>query len=378
MPRTSNTVDLPPRPGGCRSLLGRLALRSALALGVTAAALHGSGSAGAQSAPTLPAFDQEPYTHAQRLVAIAPGRRLNLYCTGHGAPAVILDSGWGGPTTAWAYVQPAVSAFTEVCSYDRAGQGFSDPGPLPRDTKALVGDLHALLHAAGIRPPYILVAHSLGGLDGVLFADRYRRELAGMLLVDPAFAHQGREMSRIPGMSVVMKQTMPDLAPCEAAARAHRLPTTPQLVDLCLSHDPSYTPALISALDRMALRPDYWLDLVSETASFESGPASTANDVDSRELDAAQRGFGSLPLIVLTAGDRIALPGITAAQADAEFAVWKHGHDVLAARSSQGRNQVVANTSHYIQYYQPATVIAAIHELVDRSGKTAGTGLQAD
>ena len=339
--------------------------------------MPGAGNALAQTPPKLPAFDQEPYTHPQRLVAIAPGRRLNLYCTGHGGPAVILDSGWGGPTTAWAYMQPAVSAFTEVCSYDRAGQGFSDGGPLPRDTKALVGDLHTLLHKAGIRPPYILVAHSIGGLDGVLFADRYRDELAGMLLVDPAFAHQGREMSSIPGISAVMKQVMPDLKPCEAAARAHELPTTPQLVDLCLSHDPSYTPALVSALDHMALRPEYWSDLVSETASFESGPGSTANDLDSRELDEASHGFGALPLIVLTAADRIALPGITAAQAEAEFQVWKHGHDVIAARSSQGRNQVVPNTSHYIQFYQPATVIAAIHELVDRSSKAASANPHA-
>ncbi|WP_419728108.1 alpha/beta fold hydrolase [Lichenicola sp.] len=374
MPRPSDTAPHPSPARHDRSLFRRRAVRSVLALGVAAGALAAAGAAFAQAPPTLPAFDQEPYTHPQRLVAIAPGRRLNLYCTGHGAPAVILDSGWGGPTTAWAYVQPAVSAFTEVCSYDRAGQGFSDPGPLPRDTRALVSDLHALLHKAGIRPPYILVAHSLGGLDGVMFADRYRSELAGMLLVDPAFAHQGREMSHIPGIDAVMKQTNPDLKPCEAAARAHRLPTTPQLVDLCLSHDPSYTPALVSALDAMALRPEYWSDVASETASFESGPGSTRNDLDSRELDAAARGFGALPLIVLTAGDRIALPGITPAQADAEFAVWKHGHDVISARSAQGRNQVVPNTSHYIQFYQPATVIAAIHELVDRSGRKPGKG----
>ena len=329
----------------------------------------------------LLAFNQEPYTHAQRLVAVAPGRRLNLYCTGQGAPAVILDSGWGGPTTSWTYVQPAVAGFTEVCSYDRAGQGFSDAGPLPRDTNALVTDLHTLLHHAGIRPPYILVGHSLAGLDGVLFADRYRDELAGMLLVDPAFAHQGTLMSRVPGVSGLFAQINPDLAPCEAAARAHRLPTAPSLVDLCLSHDPAYTPALVAALDRMALRPDYWVDLQSETASADAepghaGPGLQGGDPDSAELDAATRSFGDLPLIVLTAGDRMALPGISAAQADAVFKVWQQGHDAIAARSSRGRNQIVPHTSHYIQFYQPAVVIGAIRELVTQARWSRATSIR--
>ena len=338
-----------------RSVPGRAGLMVGLALGAGAAA---------HAQPALPPFNQEPYTHPQRSVTIAPGRVLNLYCTGHGSPSVILDSGWGGPTTAWAYVQPGVARFTRVCSYDRAGQGFSGPGPLPRDTNALVGDLHSLLHAAGIRPPYVLVGHSLAGLDAVLFADRYRDELAGLVLVDPAFPHQAEQMSRIPGVGAILRKTVLDFAPCEAAARAHRLPVAPPLVDLCLNHDPAYGAPLVRALDRMALRPEFWTDLDSEIASFGSAPGAPARDVDSEELDRASRSFGALPLVVLTAGNKVALPGLSPAQTDALFGVWNHGHDLIASRSSRGRNQLVPDTSHYIQFHQPGTVIDAIHEVV--------------
>ena len=342
---------------------GVMAMSLALAAGLSLALRLGV----AQAQSALPPFDQEPYTHPQRLVTIAPGRSINLYCTGQGTPAVILDSGLGGPTTAWAYVQPSVALFTQVCSYDRAGQGFSDAGPLPRDTDALVTDLHSLLHEAGLTPPVVFVGHSLGGLDGVLFADRYSDELAGVVLVDPAFAHQGTLMSRVPGAVAAFAKVTPDFTPCEAAARAHRLPVDPKLVELCLNHDPTYSPALVAALDQMALRPELWSDVGSEIASFDSIPGADSKDPDSRELDLASRSFGALPLIVLTAGNKLGVPGLSAEEADALFRIWNDGHDAIASRSSQGRNQLVPDSGHYIQVYQPQTVVAAIHELVVRA-----------
>lgn len=314
--------------------------------------------------PGRPAFDSSPYVRPQQLVTIARGRRLNLFCTGYGKPVVILDSGWGGPTTAWASVQPAVSRFTEICSYDRAGQGFSDPGPLPRDTNALVSDLHALLHAASLPPPYVLVGHSLAGLDAVLFADRYRAELAGMVLVDPAFAHQQEAFEKIPSMAKLLKQDILDLRSCAEIARTHHLPTTPPMVDQCLDHDPAYSPALTKALDQMTLSTAHWTDLMSELASFRLSSAEVGPDIDSGELDHAARPLGSLPLIVLTAGDSTLGADVSTAQNTTLNQLRMAGHDRLAALSSIGRNQVVPNTSHYIQFYQPQAVIEAIHEVV--------------
>ena len=319
----------------------------------------------AVASPQRPPFDPAPYVHPQRLVTIAPGRRLNLFCTGHGRPVVVLDAGLGGPTTAWASVQPTVSGFTEVCSYDRAGQGFSDPGPLPRDTSALVGDLHALLHAASLPPPYVLVGHSLAGLDALLFADRYLPELAGMVLVDPSFAHQQEVLGQVSGAAKILAQDVSDMSPCMTAARAHRLPTMPALVDLCLDHDPTYSPALTKVLDQMALSPDHWASLTSEMASFRLIPGGPNSDVDSTELDHDARSLDHLPLIVLTAGNSNAGFDLPAPQIATLKQLGMAGHDRIAALSSVGRNQMVPDTGHYIQLYQPQVVIAAIREVVD-------------
>ncbi len=131
----------------------------------------------------------EPYIHPQRLVDVG-GHKLNLYCTGHGSPSVILDAGGGQTMLTWSKVQPAIAKFTRVCSFDRASMGFSGDGPLPRDANAIVTDLHTLLQRANIAPPYVLVGHSDGGLYALLYADRYLPDVAGMVLVDPSFPKQ--------------------------------------------------------------------------------------------------------------------------------------------------------------------------------------------
>src|SRR6202022_1119566 len=86
----------------------------------------------------------------------AGGFRLNLYCMGSGSPTVVFDSGWGDWAPAWSKVQPEIAKWTSACSYDRAGSGFSDPGPMPRTSVRIAEELRAALHHAGITGPYIL------------------------------------------------------------------------------------------------------------------------------------------------------------------------------------------------------------------------------
>ncbi len=120
------------------------------------------------------------------------GRQLFLSSSGNGAPAVILESGMGDASDVWAKVQPAVAKFTRVYSYDRAGQGHSDPAPTPRTCQDMMADLHALLVKAEIPPPYVLVGHSFGGMNVRLYASRYPQEIAGMVLVDAV--HEDRDV----------------------------------------------------------------------------------------------------------------------------------------------------------------------------------------
>lgn len=115
----------------------------------------------------------------------AGGPRLRMLVAGHGKATVIFEAGAGSPLEAWVRIQPGVSRFAKTVSYDRAGNGLSDQGPVPRDGAHVVAELHAALKSARLAPPYILVGHSLGGPFVRLFAATYPREVAGLVLVDP-------------------------------------------------------------------------------------------------------------------------------------------------------------------------------------------------
>ena len=112
------------------------------------------------------------------------GYSLHINCVGQGSPTVVLDAGSGGFSAQWVRVQREVSGTTRVCAYDRAGMGWSEMGPEPRDAKQITGELHTLLSKAGIEGPYVLVGHSFGGMYMQTYAARYPDEVAGVALVD--------------------------------------------------------------------------------------------------------------------------------------------------------------------------------------------------
>lgn len=121
------------------------------------------------------------------------GFRLHTFVKGKGKPAVVMDSGLGCFWLDWVYVQDILSKVTQTITYDRAGYGFSDRGPLPRDSSQSVDELRRLLKNLAIEPPYILVGHSLGGMNMQLFAQLYSDEVAGLVLVDSSHAEQFAE-----------------------------------------------------------------------------------------------------------------------------------------------------------------------------------------
>jgi pimeloyl-ACP methyl ester carboxylesterase len=122
------------------------------------------------------------------------GYSLHINCVGQGSPTVVLDGGSGEMSADWVLVQREVSDTTRVCAYDRAGMGWSETGPEPRDAKQISNELHALLEGANIDGPYVLVGHSFGGLYMQTYAARYPDEVAGVVLVDSSqpdqFSHQ--------------------------------------------------------------------------------------------------------------------------------------------------------------------------------------------
>jgi pimeloyl-ACP methyl ester carboxylesterase len=125
-----------------------------------------------------------------RLVDVG-GHKMHLDCTGQGAPTVLLESGLEDDWLVWYKVQPAISKLAQVCSYDRAGMGFSDPRPDQQpDSRTIAQNLHMLLANAGVNPPYVLVGHSLGGIHVRVFQNLYPADVVGMVLVDSGHPDQ--------------------------------------------------------------------------------------------------------------------------------------------------------------------------------------------
>ena len=114
------------------------------------------------------------------------GHGLQLLVGGQGSPAVIFEGGFGTGIVSWSSVQKDVAAFAQTVSYDRAGIGQSDLGPKPRSAKQIATELHAALEKSGVKPPYVMVGHSFGGIYVRVFADMYPKEVVGIVLIDPS------------------------------------------------------------------------------------------------------------------------------------------------------------------------------------------------
>ena len=112
------------------------------------------------------------------------GYRLHLNCTGSGSPTVVIDTGWGDSSAGWGWVQPEVAKTTRICTYDRAGMGWSEASPQPRTAREYAKELHTLLAKANEPGPYVLVGHSMGGFTVIVYAHDYPAEVSGLVLID--------------------------------------------------------------------------------------------------------------------------------------------------------------------------------------------------
>jgi pimeloyl-ACP methyl ester carboxylesterase len=300
----------------------------------------------------------EVYARPQRLVTLPDGRRMNLYCLGAGSPTVVFDAGWSSNLITWRRVQPDLARTVRACAFDRAGSGFSDPGPLPRDTRAIVADLHALLKAAAIPGPYVLVGHSMGGLDARLYASLHRDEVAGMVLVDPANPHQDDRFRAVsPAVAAITGQEIAQTRRCVDLAQSGRLAPGHEDWETCAGTPPASWPRSLRAASlKMNTDPAAQRQQLSEVENV--------GDPDSDEIDAAMIHFGDMPLIVLTAEDTARAAPVSEADKAALGKVWMEMHDEAAALSSRGANRLIKGSGHFIHGEQPQVVIDAVLEVV--------------
>lgn len=183
---------------GAKRRFGHVAGRILLALVVLMTGLVLTGAA-YQAIAT--ATDRRKYPPPGELVDVG-GYGLHIYCTGTGTPTVVLDAAFPGTVSNWAWVQPEVTKTTRVCAYDRAGLGWSDRGPMPRDARQHAHELQALLAKGAIPGPYVLVGHSLGGLSVRMFADQYPDKVAGMVLIEATNPDSWKRLGRPEGVGV--------------------------------------------------------------------------------------------------------------------------------------------------------------------------------
>jgi pimeloyl-ACP methyl ester carboxylesterase len=273
------------------------------------------------------------------------GRTLNVSCAGEGSPTVIFVSGRTSPGYIWMPTQRGVSAFTRACWYDRAGLGWSDPGPDPGWGDAAARDLHQLVRNSGLKPPFVLVGSSFGGYIIRLYHHAYPGEVSGMVFADAAHEDAGtiegmphRDPPNVPrsvirGLSIVLGR----LGMMRLIAR-----------------DPGPRPK--------DWRPEEW-DTLARLRRQRNALLADAQEGPERataELVRSAGGLEDMPLIVLTQGRPIQDPH------SVEAGVRRGWIDLqrrFSQRSSRGHQVVVTNSGHGIPLEAPDAVIAAVHEL---------------
>ena len=282
------------------------------------------------------------------------GYKMHISCTGQGSPTIILGAGSMENSLTWAKVQPEVARFTRVCSYDRAGYGWSEPSPHPRTATTMAEELHTLLVNANIQGPYVLVGHSLGGMLMRVYTHNYPDEVVGLVLVDSLHEEQ---IIRLPE---IQKRNLQ-----EGVSQVRML-------------------ALLSSTGIMALAPqaipnpgipdDAYAQLQAITATSGIFKTTIAEfnvmEESFTEVRALRiTSFGDLPLIVLSAGRFEVNPVLSDAENQQVREGWQAQQSEQAALSSDSKQVIAEQSGHNIQLDQPDLVVEAIQEIVDANRK---------
>ena len=294
------------------------------------------------------------------------GRTLNLYCSGQGAPTVILETGGNSPGYAWLLLQSKMAAFTRACWYDRAGVGWSDPPSSPRTSASIAADLHEALQRARVLPPYVMAGGSVGGEYVHIYTARYPADVAGLVLIDSA----------VPGMHE------PDfaLAPINRMSGSTRhliclaLPAMARLgiIRFMTGRErrpppPDFTPEQASVLAKLEAQPKAFVtDAQQGCAATDEGRIVPREGGGNPDINSAARnagGLGDRPLVVLTAGRYWAPAGFEKEAAD-YHEIWVHQLQASLVRLSTRGRQVIVDAGHGMAE-SPDSIVTAIQQVVE-------------
>lgn len=287
------------------------------------------------------------------------GHRLHVHCTGQGRPAVVVENGFYEFSFDWSLVQSRVSTFTRICTYDRAGYAWSDPGPSPRTFDQITLELRAALGRLGEDPPYVLVGHSFGGPVVRHFAALHPDEVAGVVLVDSA---QEDQRVVIQGKAVRLRASASG-RPIPAAREYLLRAEQPRRTHVAAPPSGIIEPPLDRLPPEMQ-RLHLWAAAQPELEEAQSSEREWSPEYFARWAATPQEGsLGAIPLVVLTRaeggyGGDVDVP---AAELEAER---KELQRKLVRLSRNGR-QVIVAAGHDMHLEAPDTVAQAIREVVD-------------
>lgn len=288
--------------------------------------------------------DAQRFPRPGRLVS-AGEFRLNLYCTGQGSSTVVLEAGLADSLDTWSGLQPDIARFARVCSYDRAGYGYSDRGPMPRTSDRITSELHAALLSAGEKPPYLLVGHSFGGFNVRVFNDKYADQVVGIVLIDATQEDQYRLLPK--AWSNLRMATL---------RRAQRQALwAPLYIDFGIARLQLRLQG--QQLPPVLLQSKYIKARTSELESIEvsAEQARKANHI------------GDKPLVVLTASRVIDASLKVALSEEDRIAyeqTWVNDLQLRLARlSKRGRRVAVADSGHDMPADRPDAIVTAVREL---------------
>jgi pimeloyl-ACP methyl ester carboxylesterase len=316
------------------------------------------------------ALELEPAGQRVR-IGTAPGRlievqghELHIHCTGSGPPTVVVDAGAGAWSIFYAHIQKRLTG-ARVCTYDRAGLGWSAPRPGPRTSDRMVEELHLLLHAAGVQPPLVLVGHSLGGYNVRIYQARYPEEVGALVLLDAAHEEQ---WERLPPRAT-------DLVRMSAAGMRKRA----QQAHAGALQARDVTPPAVLVKHAPELSETYVATMLTATP-YETLAAETEDAFESARQVPAGRRVGDLPLVVLTARNSFdAFEGTGIPIEDAN-AVWQTLQQELAGLSNDSQH-LFSDGHHRLNETDPDAVVRAIERAIAavkrRSGPPPGLGLAA-
>jgi pimeloyl-ACP methyl ester carboxylesterase len=310
--------------------------------------------------------DRRVYPPPGRLVDLGT-HRLHLLESGSGGPTILLEAGLMSTVLSWSELQHALAGSFRVVTYDRAGMGWSDLGPMPRTADRIVEELHSLLKQASISPPYVLVGHSFGGLTMPLFAARFPDEVTGVVLVDPVAPAEWN-----PPSEHDLKLTRIGARVCGRAALLARFGVTRFVAFLLTTGVKNFAAHLVRLISRgspaesgtvsspwfsalpaneRALASVFWVQrkfALTIASQLENLPASAASVGQFAN-------FSDKPVVILSAR--------TAPEHR------RQEHAAMAARLPQGEHVLAGNSNHWIMQEDPDLVIRAIEKVAKHAEK---------